>query len=482
MSENRKPAARAVPRLQLKPAGAAAQPSAQKRKPEESTAPPASKKSRTDSAASSSSVAASASSSSSKPVGKPAAVPSSSSSSCGSGRALRKVDYEALDKALWEVFGYSEFRSDKQEEAVLSVLQGWDVLFLAPTGGGKSLSFQLPAVLLPGLTVVVSPLIALQKDQIEALSAVGVGAARLGSTVGTTERKQVLSQLAAIAESKPEQGSDASGESKMDSSPSSASSSPALKLLYVSPELLCGEDTELRKLLERIYKRGLLSLIAVDEAHCISSWGHDFRPAFLKLRTLRDRFPLTPIVAATATATQKVRADIINTLRLENPKIIIQSFDRPNLYWEVRYKDTMSPAALLKDLLDFIAAPERKGCSGVVYTATRQQSEHIAERLRAAKLSAAAYHAGMSAAERDKVQDDWARGDLDVVVATVAFGMGIDKSDVRFVVHYSTPKSLEGYYQEAGRYALELDDRFGELVDWILMRFTRFICGMLIQP
>ena len=310
---------------------------------------------------------------------------------------------------LSAVFGYDQFRP-LQREIVETLAAGRDAFVLMPTGGGKSLCFQVPALLRDGVAIVVSPLISLMKDQVDALRTAGVRAAAYNSSLGGDEARRILARLHA-------------GE---------------LDLLYVAPERLVMPD-----FLARLESVGV-SLFAIDEAHCVSQWGHDFRPEYVQLTVLRERFPRVPLIALTATADPQTRADIRRVLRLEDAPEFIASFDRPNIRYAVVPKDR--PRQQLQRFLK-----ERASETGIVYCLSRKRVDALAAELREAGFSAGAYHAGLDAAERGRVQDAFQRDDLKIVVATVAFGMGIDKSNVRFVVHYDLPKSIEGYYQETGR-------------------------------
>jgi ATP-dependent DNA helicase RecQ len=307
------------------------------------------------------------------------------------------------------VFGYGEFRP-LQKEIVRASLDGCDVFVLMPTGGGKSLCYQLPALLVDGLTVVVSPLIALMKDQVDALRELGVAATFVNSSLDPAE---VGRRQAAVAR----------GE---------------VKLLYVAPERLMAPG------FLRLLATARVARIAVDEAHCISEWGHDFRPEYRELRRLRQEFPDAPLGAFTATATARVQADIIAQLGLRQPATFRRSFNRPNLYYDVRPKRD-AEAQLVAYL------HERGDASGIVYCQSRVGADTLAQRLTRHGFSATSYHAGLEADERWERQEAFIRDDVRIVVATIAFGMGIDKPDVRFVVHYDLPKNLEGYYQESGR-------------------------------
>jgi ATP-dependent DNA helicase RecQ len=314
-----------------------------------------------------------------------------------------------LIDTLHDVFGLKKFRP-YQREIIEHVIAGGDAFVLMPTGGGKSLCYQLPALLREGLGLVVSPLISLMKDQVDALQANGVRAAMYNSTLDAGEARDVLERL----------------------------HGNRLDLLYVAPE--------------RIMKPGFLhsleslpvSLVAIDEAHCVSQWGHDFRPEYAALGGIRSHFPATPFIALTATADPQTRQDIVDVLGLDQARTFVTSFDRPNIRYTVMEKH--QPGS---QLLRFLEG--RRGEAGIVYALSRRRVEEVAEQLAHHGFSAAAYHAGLSAEIRREVQERFIRDDLDIVVATVAFGMGIDKPNVRFVVHYDMPRHLEGYYQETGR-------------------------------
>ena len=308
-------------------------------------------------------------------------------------------------------FGYDSFRKN-QQEIISSAMQRHDTLVLMPTGGGKSLCYQVPAMLMPGTCIVVSPLISLMQDQVEALKANGIEAEALNSShdlgIDTTIRRRVVS-----------------GD---------------VKILYMSPERLM---TEIPFLLSQMR----ISLIAIDEAHCISQWGHDFRPEYSQLGDIRQRFPDVPIMALTATADRITRLDIIKQLRLNNPREFISSFDRPNLSLAV--KKGYTPKEKTSFIINFIKA--RPLDAGIVYCLSRASTEKLANELNAHGIHAAAYHAGMPAADRTLTQAKFKQDDILVVCATIAFGMGIDKSNVRGVIHFNMPKSIESYYQEIGR-------------------------------
>ena len=316
-----------------------------------------------------------------------------------------------IEALLKKFFGYTSFRP-LQADIIKRILDKKDSLVLMPTGGGKSICFQLPAIYLPGTAVVISPLIALMKDQVEGLLSNGIPAAALNSSMPDAERQRIK-QLCM-------QGK--------------------VKLLYISPEGLMGE-------VDWLLPRMDISLIAIDEAHCISQWGHDFRPEYTQLAVLKERFPKVPIVALTATADKITRLDILNQLKLNDPQTFISSFDRPNLSLTV--KRGFSKKEKIASIVHFINA--RKQQSGIVYCMKRSDTEELAEALNSYGIKAIAYHAGLAPARREKAQDDYINDRFDVVCATVAFGMGIDKSNVRWVIHYNMPGSIENYYQEIGR-------------------------------
>ncbi|MFO1477952.1 MAG: DNA helicase RecQ [Verrucomicrobiota bacterium] len=318
-------------------------------------------------------------------------------------------DVRELGRVLKRAFGFTSFRP-LQEEIIRDTLAGKDVLAVLPTGGGKSLCFQLPALLRPGLTVVVSPLIALMKDQVDALQASGVPATFLNSSLDSSESRPRLQGLHR-------------GE---------------YRLLYVAPERLL-----LSGFLEDL-KRWSVNLFAIDEAHCISEWGHDFRPEYRQIASLRRHFPDVPLMALTATATDRVRADIIRQLDLRSPSVYIASFNRPNLTYRVVAKD-----GAYDQVLQFIR--ERPNDSGIVYVQSRKSAENLASKLNADGVTAAAYHAGLEHADRTRSQEAFLKDEVRVVCATIAFGMGVHKPNVRFVLHYDLPKNIESYYQETGR-------------------------------
>jgi ATP-dependent DNA helicase RecQ len=316
---------------------------------------------------------------------------------------------DALKERLKEIFGYSQFRGN-QETIIRNLLDGRNTFVIMPTGAGKSLCYQLPAMINEGLAIVISPLIALMKNQVDQMNAYGVNARFLNSTLSKSEITRLKKECM----------------------------NGNVKLLYVAPESLNKEETI------EFLKKVNVSFVAIDEAHCISEWGHDFRPEYRRIKAMIHNLGDMPVIALTATATPKVQIDIQKNLQMEEADVFISSFNRKNLYYEVRPKKETK-----KQLIKFLK--DHKGKSGVIYCLSRKKVEEIAQLLNVNGFKAAPYHAGLDPDIRMKNQDDFLNEEVDIIVATIAFGMGIDKPDVRFVVHYDVPKSLEGYYQETGR-------------------------------
>ncbi len=318
---------------------------------------------------------------------------------------------DSLKQALKKYFGYDSFRP-LQEEVMQELLGNKDVLLLMPTGGGKSICFQLPALLKNGITLVISPLIALMKDQVEALRANGIAAAFFNSSLSPGNEQTVVNDC----------------------------KNGNIQLLYISPEKAVAIQGSILNELK-------IAMIAIDEAHCVSTWGHDFRPEYMKLGFLKEKFPKVPFIALTATADKTVRKDIVQQLNLEVPKLFISSFDRPNLNLKVRRGTTEKTKFMEIEAL----INRHKNDSGIIYCLSRKTTEQVAEELKKKGYKAASYHAGMENAERSKVQEGFIKDEINIICATIAFGMGIDKSNVRYVVHYNLPKNIESYYQEIGR-------------------------------
>ncbi|NEP17739.1 MAG: DNA helicase RecQ [Leptolyngbya sp. SIO4C1] len=321
--------------------------------------------------------------------------------------------FPSLEKALKHFFGYDEFRY-RQRTVIEQALKGRDSLVVMPTGGGKSLCYQLPALLKVGVTIVVSPLIALMQDQVQALQDNGIAATFLNSSLSQSELRSREARLL-------------TGD---------------IKLLYVAPERLL--NASFWPLLQRLQQTVGISAFAIDEAHCVSEWGHDFRPEYRQLYQLKQQLPQVPIMALTATATERVRTDIVQQLRLSDPQIYVSGFNRQNLYYEVRPKPKQAYAQLL-------ALVRQQAGAGIIYCLSRKRVDEVAFRLRQDGIAALPYHAGLSDDERRENQARFIRDDVRIMVATIAFGMGINKPDVRFVIHYDVPRNLESYYQEAGR-------------------------------
>lgn len=348
-----------------------------------------------------------------------------SSSNNRSGGTRRNVSqdipsHDLLHETLKKYFNFETFRQN-QLEAVDATCAGLDTLILMPTGGGKSICYQIPAIVSQGVTIVVSPLKSLIVDQVERLRSLYV---KTSALFGDTPDDEVAGILQDLRQYKPTH-----------------------KLLYVTPEKINASGA-LMSIFDQLYSNGMLARFVIDEAHCVSMWGADFRPDYRKLGKLRNLYPEVPIMALTATAPPKVRDDILDQLGMnkERSKIFIQSFNRPNLKFEVRDKGK----GCLVEICNLIRANFKKKC-GIIYCLSRADCDSLSEKLRENGVSCGSYHAGCPEEARKKVFSAWSRGKFQVVCATIAFGMGIDKSDVRFVIHYSVPKSLEGYYQEAGR-------------------------------
>jgi len=345
--------------------------------------------------------------------------------------AIRKLPwYRDVKRALRERFKLTGFRHH-QLDAINATLDGKDAFVLMPTGGGKSLCYQLPAVIqsgrTKGLTVVISPLLSLMSDQVDHLRKLNIRAATLNSEIPPDQKREIMSHL---RESDPEQ---------------------FIELLYITPEMI-NKSGAIQTLLTRLHKNKKLARIVIDEAHCVSQWGHDFRPDYVALGGVRKLFPNVPYMALTATATENVKVDVMHNLGMERATVYAQSFNRPNLYYEVRSKKGKGKAKELLDDISELIHTKYHNQTGIVYTLSRKNCEQMAEKLQDQYgISAHHFHASMKADEKARVQRQWQNGQIKVVVATIAFGMGIDKPDVRFVIHHTIPKSLEGYYQETGR-------------------------------
>lgn len=312
---------------------------------------------------------------------------------------------------LKKYYGYDNFRP-LQDKIIQSILDNHDTLVLMPTGGGKSLCYQIPALMKPGICIVVSPLISLMKDQVDNLINKGIPAAYLNSSMEINEKNLVINKCI----------------------------NKQLKLLYISPE-------RVERVINILFQRVNINLFAIDEVHCISHWGHDFRPEYRNLSRLKSSFPNTPIVGLTATANANTQKDIINQLSLDQPKTFLASFDRPNLSIVVR--QNLKPKERTSEIISYIKG--RPNDSGIIYCLSKDNCDALVEKLKEQGIKAASYHSGLSAEVRQRVQDSFIKDDIQVICATIAFGMGIDKSNVRYVIHYSVPKSIEGYYQEIGR-------------------------------
>lgn len=319
------------------------------------------------------------------------------------------MDLITAKAALKKFFGYEVFRP-MQAEIIQSVYEGKDNLVLMPTGGGKSICYQIPAITMEGTCVVVSPLISLMKDQVESLKANGIKAAFLNSSLNTAEQQAIENEFYR-------------GD---------------LQLLYVSPEKIVAAS------FQPLLQNSKINLFAVDEAHCISAWGHDFRPEYSQLKFIKRNYPHIPVLALTATADKLTRRDITEQLGLSSPEVFVASFDRPNIRLEVR-----SGQKRLEQIIQFIK--KKPGQSGIIYCLSRKSTEELAAKLNAKGIKAGYYHAGLSSQERSQVQEDFINDNVPIIAATIAFGMGIDKSNVRWIIHYNLPKNMESYYQEIGR-------------------------------
>ncbi len=319
---------------------------------------------------------------------------------------MQSIDQQLIP-TLKKYFGFDSFR-DQQETIIQTVLNKKDALVIMPTGGGKSICFQLPALIFPKLTIVISPLIALMKDQVDGLKANGIEASFYNSSQSSPEQAEILDKI----------------------------TKQKLKLLYVAPESLGG--------IQQILDEEYVSCLAIDEAHCISSWGHDFRPSYQQLAYLKTKLPNTPFIALTATADKATRQDIAKQLNILDAKQFVSSFDRKNISLTVRPANKR-----IDQIINFIQSKPKD--SGIIYCLSRKSTEELASKLKKQKINAAAYHAGLTFDKRNKVQEDFIFDRTQIVCATIAFGMGIDKSNVRWVIHYNLPKNIEGYYQEIGR-------------------------------
>jgi ATP-dependent DNA helicase RecQ len=324
-------------------------------------------------------------------------------------------------QALKQYFGYDQLRP-AQEPVIANIIEGNDTLAIMPTGGGKSLCYQLPALLLPGLTIVISPLIALMHDQVQSLNKNGVNAVYLNSSQSAEEQSEIWNILNEVKAKGNTNGVD------------------DLKLIYTSPERLLANDNYFLKYLQNLP----ISLIAIDEAHCVSSWGHDFRPEYSQLSVLKEIFSTTPIIALTATADELTRKDILEKLRLNKPKTFISSFDRPNIHYKVESKGDP-----YTQLTDFIKSWPNQ--AGIVYCLSRKSTEEVANKLNKLGIKAKAYHASIDKAHKEQAYSEFMADNIQVICATIAFGMGIDKPNVRWVAHWNLPKNIESYYQETGR-------------------------------
>ncbi|MBQ2107144.1 MAG: ATP-dependent DNA helicase RecQ, partial [Bacteroidales bacterium] len=351
------------------------------------------------------------------------------------------ADSATIHKTLKEFFGYDMFKGD-QERVIRHLLDGGDAFVLMPTGGGKSLCYQLPAILMDGTAIVISPLIALMKNQVDLLRGFEAGTGTIAHFLNSSlSRVQIDEVRADLLNGKT-------------------------KILYVAPESLTKEENV------ALLRDVKISFYAVDEAHCISEWGHDFRPEYRRIRALVDEIGRRPIIALTATATPKVQSDILKNLGIQGAAVFKSSFNRPNLYYEVRDKQDVD-----RDMIKYIK--QNPGKSGIVYCLSRKKVEEIAQLLCINGIKARPYHAGLDAKTRAENQDAFLSEEINVIVATIAFGMGIDKPDVRFVIHYDIPKSIESYYQETGRAGR--DGKEGRCIDYYsykdIQKLEKFMQG-----
>eukprot|EP01130_Rhizamoeba_saxonica_P006912 TRINITY_DN2773_c1_g1_i1.p1 TRINITY_DN2773_c1_g1~~TRINITY_DN2773_c1_g1_i1.p1 ORF type:complete len:603 (+),score=133.89 TRINITY_DN2773_c1_g1_i1:357-2165(+) len=327
---------------------------------------------------------------------------------------------EKIQDVLENTFGYTNFRGN-QREAILSILSLHDSFVLMPTGGGKSLCFQIPALLFPGVTLVISPLIALMEDQVSALKKLNVPAEVLSSSSVSNEIEGILRDI--------------------------QSNRPSIKLLYVTPERIA--TPRFSKIINSMKQKNTISFVAIDEAHCISSWGVGFRPTYRKLDVFKRIFEI-PVMALTATATHKVRNDIVTSLRMEEPNTYATSFDRPNISYFVKYKDEFHDRdEVIDDIEKFVL--NKIGECGIIYCHKREDCDYVSYTLRSKGVNIDSFHGSVSAQKKKRLLESWTDGKVHIIASTIAFGMGIDKSNVRFVIHYTIPKSFEGFYQQSGR-------------------------------